>query len=372
MSIINTYLKLRRNGLIWLFLRCKRELINPSNNRLAKVIDFILLARLKLFSSKKIKVNNYLCGIYDLEVAPITFNIAEYLCCIEIEARQRRKNGFYIVIVPKKTKQPIFENEYEKIIDIESSTWRINNILVQTAQLHPDCRGISVLPDRSGINKVIKDEEIYPTLYDGKNLRYANLKEFYGKVRKPGDFLGLRAPEQGKRYIRSYIENNKITKKIITIVIRQYDYDPARNSNLAEWSKFVDYLVDNDYHPIIVPDTNNAFNCELPFDKKYIFSDCCWNIALRMALYEMAFLNFSVSGGAGAIMIYNPTCRFIYMNMHPKGSSVATDDAYKLLGFESHEKEKLWEFTTARQIISFKEDTFFNIKKEFNFYIKNI
>jgi len=367
MKIIEIYQKLRAHGIKWFLWRCQQEIIIPTFPVVKKPIDFILRTKKKLGRLVKTEAGEYLYGIYDLEVSPITFNIAEFLCGLEIEAEKKNKSGFVVVFVPKKNKKIEFKSEYEKIIDEDSTNWRIDNILLQTTRLHPKCKGISILPDRSEVKHIIKKNDIYPDLYDGINLRSQDIVSFYQFASKPGVFKGLRATEQGKKYINQYIKERGIKKKIVTIVIRQYDYDSVRNSNLVEWAKFVEYLITHDYHPLIIPDTDNAFNKNLPFDNKYIFTDCCWNVQLRMALYEISHLNFSVDGGGGAIMSFNPLCSCIFMNMNPVGSVVGTAEASrKYMGLEADEQ---WKYLTEKQHLNFQSDTFPNIRKEFETFM---
>ena len=364
MNLMEIYKKLRVNGFKWLIWRCHRELINPTFLVLKITIDYILIAKNKISSSSKKNQNQLLYGIYDLEVSAITFNIVEFLCCLEINAKKKNKVGFVVVFVPKKIKNLDYISKYEKIIDEHSSNWRIDNILIQMLHLHPKCKGISLLPNRNEVKHIIDNHDIYPELYDGFNLRTTDTLELYKVAQEPGVFEGLRATTQGLRYIKQYIKEKNINKKIVTIVIRQYGYDVARNSNLKEWAKFVEYLVALNYHPIIVPDTDNAFSNDLPFDKKYIFSDCCWNVQLRMALYETSYMNFSVPGGGGSIMLFNQQCRCIFMNMMPFGSIVTTPE--EVLRSTGMKMGQQWKFLADGQVLCFLPDTYENIKTQFH------
>lgn len=363
MNLVEIYKKLKVNGFKWLIWRCHQELINPTFPIFKKIIDYILTVKIKISSLSKKKTNQLLYGIYDLEVSPITFNIVEFLCSLEIHAKKRNKIGFVVIFVPKKIKKIDYVSEYEKIIDEHSSNWRVDNILIQMLSLHPKCKGISLLPNRNEVKDIINNHDIYPELYDGLNLRTTDTLELYKLAKEPGVFDGLKATPQGLKYIKQYINEKNINKKIITIVIRQYGYDSARNSNLKEWALFVKYLITLNYHPIIVPDTDNAFNSDLPFDREYIFSDCCWNVQLRMALYEASHLNFSSPGGGGAIMLFNPRCRCIFMNMMPSGSIITTPE--EVLRKSGYKMGQQWNFLTDDQVLCFLPDTFENIKTQF-------
>jgi len=262
--------------------------------------------------------------------------------------------------------QKRFYSEYDKIINEDSSNWRINNILIQTASIHDKCKGIIILPDRQSVKEIIKNNEIYPYLYDGVNLRAANIIEFYKNMDRPKLFTGLSASVKGKEYIESYIKENSINKKIITIVLRNYDFDPIRNSKIDEWAKFVNYLLESNYHPVIIPDTDDAFNRMLPFDERYIFRDCCWNIGLRMALYESSYLTLSVPTGPVALALFNKKCSVIVMNFLPEGSITTSRESFKKIGYEIGEN---YRFLLPNQKVSYLPDYFSNIKFEFDEFI---
>jgi hypothetical protein len=366
MRIINIYQKLSTRGLKWIIWRCRKEMINPVFPFIKKPMDFFLEIKSKLRGNQKSKSDDYLYAIFDLEISPITFNIGEFLCAAEIEAIRKNKKGIVLVIVPEKIKSLEFVSEYEKAIDRDSIKWRIENIVIQVAGLHEACAGINILPNRSDVQEVLTSHETYPVLHDGTNLRYADLSDLYAS--KPYDFKGLRATAQGKKYIKQYLSSMGIEKKIVTLVVRSSEYDKARNSNKEELSKFVHYLLSRGYHPIVVPDTDTAFENETFLNSQYIFRDCCWNVGLRLALYELSFVSIFGPGGAGAIMLFDSACPCILINAIVEESIVSTSEAYKKAGIKEGDQ---WSFLPRHQFVSYKKETVHNLITEFEWFIKN-
>ena len=357
--------KIKNLGFGWFYWRIKQEVINPTYKPIKNVINMVLSVK-KIKYSKK-KNPDLLYAIYDFEVAPITYNIIEFLVLIEFLIKENNKKGFVIVFVPKKEKSIKFISDYEKIIDTESQNWRIDNIVFQTARLHPKCEGVLFLPTRKDIFDIVANYDIYPDLYDGVNIRYFDTEKYLKIMNKPNLYKGIKASSQGKRYIDQYIKAKKIDKKIVTIAIRDYRYDLARNSNFDEWAKFVEYLLINNYYPVIIPDTDNAFDNNLPFDSLYIFRDCCWNVGLRMALYESSYINMGVANGSICILLHSPDSNVIVMNCMPENSVVGSSKEYIKVG---HTPGEQWKFLTSKQKMSFDEDVYANIVKEFEEYIK--
>ena len=229
------------------------------------------------------------------------------------------------------------------------------------------CKGTYVLPRRNDVFRFVKNHDVYPHLYDGFNLRASDVGELiYHKLHRPNLVQGLRPLPQGLRYIQEWLEVNRIRSPIVTITLRCSPFDTARNSDIEAWSMFTGYLLESGYHPVIIPDTDNAFGIDSSFEGATIFRDCAWNIGLRAALYESAFLNFFVPNGPSSLAVCNANCSYIFMNMLPAGSIVSTEEAYQIHGFKIGDSYK---FATAQQRLCWKPDTFDNIKSEFDRFV---
>ena len=96
-----------------------------------------------------------------------------------------------------------------------------------------------------------------------------NRADFYKEANNPKKITGLRATKASREYIDKYISEKNIRKKIVTITLRLYEYDKIRNSNLLEWKKFINYLKERDFHPIVIPDTEKAWGKELEEFKEF-------------------------------------------------------------------------------------------------------
>jgi hypothetical protein len=365
--------KIRDKGLLWFFNRLRMEIRNPTKQFSKTLIDLFLGARKKIGKLFKKEINDELLYfIYDLEICDITYSFAFMLVDAEFEAKKQRKKGFVVVIVPRSTssRPDLSFVEYDSVVDDHSKLWRLQNIIMPLIPLSPFCRGSYVLPRREDVFKFVKNHEVYPYLYDGVNLRAPEDSALrYGKLDRPNLVEGLRALPQGLRYVQDWLLVNRIHTPIVTITIRSSPFDVARNSDIEAWSKFASYLLVSGYHAVIVPDTDNAFFKESAFEGASFFRECCWNMGLRAAIYETAFLNFFVPNGCGALAVFNPSCSYIYMNMLPVGSTVTTEEAYKAVG---HKIGDDYKFATDKQRCCWKPDTFKNIRDEFDrFVIEN-
>lgn len=364
--------KIHSKGLLWFFDRLKIEFRNPTKQFSKKTIDFILVFRKKLFKLFLKEIHDdLLYFIYDLEICDITYSFVMMLVDAEFEAKKQGKKGFVVVVVPRSTlSQPgLSFVEYDSVIDDHSKLWRLQNIIMPLIPLSPFCRGLYILPQRDDVFDFVKNHDVYPYLYDGVNLRApCDPILRYKKLSQPNLVEGLRALPQGLRYVQDWLQINKIQLPVVTITIRSSLYDKGRNSNIDAWSKFASYLLVCGYHAVIIPDTDNAFGQESLFERASIFSECSWNMGLRAAIYEIAFLNFFVPNGPADLAVFNPGTSYICMNMLPASSIVTTEAAYKAVGHVIGEDYK---FATDKQRLCFKPDSFENIKYEFDQFVSD-
>ena len=106
----------------------------------------------------------------------------------------------------------------------------------------------------------------------------------------------LRAPEEELRAVDAWTKAHAGSRRVVTITLRRYGYMPRRNSNLLAWIVFARGLDATRYCPVFIPDTNDTIE-GLPKELRdfLVFPEAAWNIPLRMALYERAFLNLGVN-----------------------------------------------------------------------------
>ena len=358
--------KIRKKGIKWFFWRLKSEFRRPTKQITKSIIDGWLRICKKISGTQK---NNdeeeLLYAIYDLKIAPITFNIADFLIVSEYEANKSGKKGFVIVFVPQGKPSSYGWEEYEAIFDSDSKIWKFHNIVLPITLLAPKCKGVYILPRRSDVFGFVEKKDVFPDLYDGVNLRYQD-DELFRKINRPHMVEGLRATKQGLRYIEKWHSSNKIGIPVVTLTMRQSRFDHARNSNIEAWLKFAYYLQDSGYFPVIVPDTDNAFQTEDAFPELHVFNEGSWNMGLRMALYESSYLNFFSPNGPATLASLNARCSYISMEWLDKDSMVTTEESLRVWGNPINENYK---FALPHQRLVFKRDTYENILAEFKSFV---
>jgi hypothetical protein len=139
---------------------------------------------------------------------------------------------------------------------------------------------------------------------------------------------------------------------------------PARNSQIAEWVSFAETVDPSRFFVVFVPDTNQTLNLPTEIDGHTVFGEAAWNLSLRMALYERAFINLGVNNGPMGLCWLNARTRYITLRMRTEAVPQTTLAYISSLGFEPY---RSLPFATRFQKLLWDEpDTVDVIRREFN------
>lgn len=368
-ALLSLPVKIYRNGFVWLYKRIKREFLYPSFT-LTKYLCQLTEHLRRKTSKKKVVPNiissNTLLVVYDFNIEAITFDFAMFLAAAETFAKNAGKSELFLLFVKKDPSGPSY-GDYSTAVSEDSQQWRINNVVLQLAHLYPACTGYSIVSHDSEILKLIPEKSIYPNGYSltyKPSISYADIF----KLLNLKMFSGFQTPKNGIKYIDAWKKANGISKPIVVITIRQYGYDVTRNSNLEEWAKFAHWVKDEGFTPVIVPDVDACWVSTSLFDDFIVFTDPCWNLGLRIALNELAFVNLFYSSGLAAICLLSKHLRYIAFNPIVEGSKEASPE--KIKPYNLNHGQRRYNFAEPHQFLSWKIDSFENIRDEFNEFRK--
>jgi hypothetical protein len=358
--------KIQKNGLHWLYKRLKFELVSPKFYLSIKFVKLLEVFRKLLNNNLNTLKDNFvsdntLIAVYDLNTNPITYDFSFFLAEAETFGRVREKLNIFIIIVQNDS-SGLNDKTYDRAVSNDSKLWRLNNILLQLIDFYPACVGHLILPIKSDINFFTKNNLVYPLGYSEKFKPLRSYKEVFPILNK-GQFSGFKSSKTGLSYVNQWLKSNNVINQIVVITLRQYDYDVVRNSNIIEWSKFAKWVKLQAYTPIFIPDTDSCWFNNKQLDEFLIFTEPCWNIGLRIALYELAFVNFFYSNGTGAICLMNKNTNYIVMNPIIEDSLHAKSQVYEDYGLTKGQRR--YDFAKKYQLLSWKRDTFENIRDEF-------
>jgi hypothetical protein len=369
-QLISIFSKIYNKGALWTFFRIKQEFRQPSFRSMLNAMVAVKKTnrRLKtIFYKVKNEDTDYVTAVYDLNVNPITYDFAFFLAAAEQFALKNRKKAFEVLFVPQRNDPVVGEesNVNQCAKDEGYFKWRFENIILPLMSIYPACIGHSILPKGSDTSEAIKGKLHYPEFYSESFPKADFYWEVYASKNK---FFGFSASVQGKRYIESWEKFNKITGKVVSITLRQNGFDAMRNSSVDEWVKFSHFIKEKGYTPVFIPDTDTCFEHDSRLDDFIVFEAPCWNLGIRMALYEGADLNFFTNNGPAGIAVLNRNVASITMKQLVQGSVQSHPEINIKRGVSVGQKTYDL-FDDHFQIISWVDDTFENIREEFNRFL---
>ena len=150
---------------------------------------------------------------------------------------------------------------------------------------------------------------------------------------------------------------------MVVITLRQYGYDVTRNSNIEEWVKFAHWVKEIGFTPVFVPDTDSCYLPNNLLEGFIVFNEACWNLGLRMALNELAFVNLFYYNGTAAICKLNKKVRIIAFYPILEKSIHGDSATINVMGLK--EGQRRYDYAQPYQFLSWKHDSFENIREEF-------
>jgi hypothetical protein len=121
----------------------------------------------------------------------------------------------------------------------------------------------------------------------------------------------FKASEEAKDNVSKILNNLGIYRRPVVITLREEPRIPHRNSNLPEWIKFADWLKEKHLCEVVfVRDTAKA---EEGIQNHFCIPEASRLLEIRMALYEIAGINFFVSNGP-AVLTWFSDCNWIMVH----------------------------------------------------------
>jgi len=335
------------------------------------------------FKNRKI-----LYAFYDLRTSACDFSILIFLACASSECVKNKNSGFHLVFVPG-DENGFRSSEKDPEQSLSGKQWRLHNILLCSAWLHPLCKGVTITNTRQEA-QILRNKmavNIFPKNYHTQLLNgnpYFHDRPF--ERYKTGHIVNLY--NNGYRtqfiepqsvavdYVNSWIKSNINDKKLITISLRQSNYGTEANSSFSEWVRFVNSLDLTIYHPVFVVDQTVAME-PLPeeLQKFDVMLAASFENHIRAALYHLSYLNLMVINGPSFLAIFNLHARCIVFNLttsDPFYVNTVEGRPSSISGVDSSVKGERTEYGQTYQRLVYKEDTFAVISEEFKSMCKLI
>jgi hypothetical protein len=304
-----------------------------------------------------------LYAVYDLNFEPSSFDFCWFLSASDLERRRLGLERIHIIIV--RFKLPFIHHAppgHEDHVDEAAMLWRIDNIVVPLCTLLPTCVGHTLVASKEEVQRIVsRAKHVWPNGCSSQSM----LSKFYRDVSVGMQDTGcggpLRAPAQALRYINDWRSRHHAGKQLIIMTLRQQLGNAARNNEVDNWLSFAKTLPSDRFLPVFVPDTDQALHCP-SLSGFTVFTPAAWNLPLRMALYESAYLNLCVNNGPTSLCILNSLCSYIMFKVAVPGIHLASPAYLSTLGFSQGTSPA---FSTPTQKWVWQPDSLETLQREF-------
>ena len=277
---------------------------------------------------------------YDLQVSPVTFDFCWALLAGEIRRRTTGAYSLTVVIVPGDGPLGLRREtpDYEAVINPVARRARLDNIIVSLCRLLPSVADVVVCHDRAQAGRIrirevsqVVPQGYWPSFPGGHLPRH--IFEFGAAgISVP---LPLRAPSDAVDTVDAWLAEHGRGRDIVVITLRDYGYMTPRNSDLEAWLDFAQGLDSGRFLVVIVPDPDSRITDGSDRFRGIVSMDAAaTDVALRLALYERAYLNLMVNTGPYILCMMSARCRLLMFKITTAGVPQAERDYLRYLGFE--------------------------------------
>src|SRR3990167_7231393 len=179
--------------------------------------------------------------LYDLRQAPVTFDFCGFLAAADCARQLMGLDALDITIRAGEYRDRTARDK-ETVED--EKIWRTHNILLDCCQLLPTLASMTLTHEDRGPYDFPAGECRAPYLT-------ADILRLWKKGADPRVF---KAPGHAK----ALVKQQRGDAPYATLTLRTSAHQPQRNSDLAEWAKFHDWLMKDGYRAVVVPDQEDV------------------------------------------------------------------------------------------------------------------
>lgn len=310
---------IQTHGLKYFALRIRSELSYPRLPLARHIRNFVIAVADRLRTGdagRRYPPKDSLQFVCDLAVISIAFDFVHSLAAAELRRRQLGLPAMEVIFVPgpedglrRETRQ------YDEAISIAARHWRVRHILLGALALLPSVRSYTVCGSREKAAALITrdPEHLYPEDYRVYLPRHPTRRVVHDLAAQGIPvFPMLRASDRARELIAQFLGRHAAARRAIVITLRDYPYTPQRNSRVEDWIQFASGLDRAIYAPIFVLDSETIMDrSKANLEDCIVCEGASWDIDLRMALYEAAWLNMAVMHGPMELCWFSESSRYL-------------------------------------------------------------
>lgn len=253
-------------------------------------------------------------AVYDLSVGPVTYDFIYFLMLAEHYRATSGRRGLFIIFVPAPGDGFRHISRRDHFLDRDRKSWRLHNLLIPCATLVPHCVGTHLCASREEAAALLREvppEHVFPSEFslDAPTCPYS-LPQIFQQAQHGPDVRALRAPPLAAALTQRWLRELGGGKPVVSITLRQSDFQPQRNSDLAAWRQLAGACTRMGFHPVFIPDTEALLSGQAAaLDGFTPLTLPALSVGYRLAIYETCFLNMLTNNGPAALCMFHPSAR---------------------------------------------------------------
>jgi tetratricopeptide (TPR) repeat protein len=262
-------------------------------------------------------------AVYDFAVSRISFDFFAYLALADLARRKAGADCLTLLLVPADGDGFHPNVQY----DLDQKRWRLRNLVIDGAGLLPSCSGVMQAVSREHAKALIAahDGPIHPRGYSVEEpVGYGEVGLLTIAANAGEDVQVLRASGQARTYAEQWLNARRDGRKAVALTLREATHNAQRNVAPEMWADFARYLERRGYFPFILRDIETALDMPVPaFDG---IAECpapVFNLDLRLAFYELTYLNVFVFNGPMALCGQSSATRLLGFAVEEKTPAVS-------------------------------------------------
>lgn len=311
-----------------------------------------------------------LTAFYDLQLATVSFDVIAFIALAQISAVQQDCSTIHVVFVPGPNDG--FRDD-DVSYPVSEKIRRLHAILVPCCALLDATVTMTVCSHRREAEDITATAHgpVFPEGYAVSKPRAEFLISGVTTAAVLGETIpSLRASDYAKDFAGRWLEEHSDGKRPVVITLREAQHASVRNSNVDAWIKFARHLKADGYFPVFVRDTQMAVQKIPPaFTGLTICEFAPIDIDLRLALYELAYLNLFVPNGPGQLCWFDRNVRFLMFKLIVEDVEATSSVYHTSMGFELGGQ---FSFATRYQRLVWEPDDLDVIQREFDAMVERI
>ncbi|AYA63674.1 hypothetical protein [Alteromonas sp. RKMC-009] len=249
--------------------------------------------------------NDVLTVVYDLRIAPPTFDFLVFMVRCKLEANRRGLSSLSVVICPGD------KHGFRSNIDffsVEEMNYRVMNLFLPIASMIDKNASFYLARSRQEAReRFTAAAHQFPEQHNflhpvGRHFYH----EMFAFIEQGIEHQILDATDFDKRKISEWAASRGLDiARCICITLRECEAHQSRNSLLAEWKNVATQLVAQGHAVIVIRDTAKAMSALNWGSGIWECPEAALSVSLRLALYQQCRVNLTVSNGTQVLCYFS-------------------------------------------------------------------